>query len=72
MGRFDEAICSLQQAIRLQPDDTFAYGNLNMLYLHRKQYDEMIGPWARELQLVDGYNAHRLLSIAYDRLDRDQ
>ena len=37
MGRFDEAISALQQAIHLQPDDTFAYGNLSILYLHQKQ-----------------------------------
>jgi tetratricopeptide (TPR) repeat protein len=71
-GRFDEAIFSLQQAIRLQPDDTFAYGNLSILYLHRKQYAEMIGICERELQIVDGPNARRLLGIVYDRLDRPQ
>ena len=69
-GRFDEAIFSLQQAISLQPDDTFAYGNLSIIYLHRKQYDEMIGSCEREIKIVDGHNARRLLGIVYDRLDR--
>lgn len=72
MGRFDEAISALQQAIRLQPDDTFAYGNLSILYLHLKQYAEMIGCCERELAIADGYDVHRLLAIAYDRLGRHE
>jgi Flp pilus assembly protein TadD len=72
MGRFDEAISALQQAIHLQPDDTFAYGNLSILYLHRKEYAEMIGCCERELAIADGYDAHRLLAIAYDRLERHE
>ncbi len=42
MGRFEEAIYSLQQAIRLQPDNDFASGWLAIIYLHQKRFDDMI------------------------------
>lgn len=72
LAAYEQAIASLQQAIRLQPDDTFAYGNLSILYLHQKQYDDMIVTCESGLKLVDDPSTRRLLGIAYDRLGRHQ
>ena len=70
MGRFEEAAISLRRAINLQPDNTFVLGNLSIIYLYLKQYDEMIATCQQEIKIADGHDARRMLGYVYAHLGR--
>lgn len=70
MGRFDEAIATLGEAMRLQPDSTYALSWLTIIALYQKHYDDAIALCQREIAIEDTAEPRRLLGYVYDWLGR--
>jgi len=70
MGRFDEAIAALEEAIRLQPDSTYALSWLTIIALYQKRRDDVIALCQREIAIHDSDEPRRLLGYVYDWLGR--
>ncbi len=66
MGRIDEGLALLQQAVAQQPDLIFAHEWLSILYLHRKQYADAMAACRSEIALRDAHSPRRLLGYLYE------
>ena len=50
-GRIDDALRTLEQALRLRPDDDFIHTNLGVLYARRGNIEAAIKHFTRALEL---------------------
>ena len=67
MNFFDDAAASFQQAIKLKPNNTDAWGDLAKAYLALHE-DEKAGEAAREMKRIDPVKAEQLA----DELSREE
>jgi tetratricopeptide (TPR) repeat protein len=65
-GKYEEAIESYKQAIKLNPDDAYAHTRLGVAYYKSGKYQEAIKSYKRAIRLdPDDKSAHYNLGIAY-------
>ena len=70
-GKYEEAIESYKQAIKLNPDDAYAHTRLGVAYYKSGKYQEAIKSYKRAIRLDPDYrDAHHNLGVAYDELGR--
>lgn len=62
----------LQQTIDHQPDNTFAYNWLSIIYLYQKRYDDVVAACQREIAIQDDHSARRVLGFAYELLGQPE
>lgn len=73
IGRPDDAMASLLETLRGQPDNERALENLSMVYLSQQRYDDVVATCRRHVALNDEVNdPHRMMGYAYGRLDRHE
>jgi tetratricopeptide (TPR) repeat protein len=65
-GQFDDAIAVLDRAIRLQPENAFAYSWLADIYFHLGRYDDTIAACVRGSEIEDTHDAHRLMGYIFE------
>ena len=66
LGRFQEAIASFNEAIRLDPNNYFALGGLGRTYLSEGRYPEGIAAFKKAIRIKPGdANAHTGLGVIY-------
>lgn len=61
LGRYQEAIPHLEEAIRLRPNDYMAYNDLGVAYLHSNRQEEAIQAMRKSLELRPNEHAVRNL-----------
>ena len=70
-GRYEEAVKSYGQAIRLRPADPDVHNNLCLVYNMQGRYEEAVGSCLQAIRLKpDLAEAHNNLCWSYQRLKR--
>ena len=71
MGRLEDAIASLEETTRHQPDNERALENLSMVYLASHGFEDVIVTCRRHIEVDAEVNdPHRMMGYAYSRLGR--
>ena len=69
LGKYEEAIESYKQAIRIDPDDAKGHYNLGNTYFKSGKYKEAIESYKQAIRINPDYaNAHYNLGVVYDKL----
>ncbi|MDP6584296.1 MAG: tetratricopeptide repeat protein, partial [Anaerolineales bacterium] len=70
-GKYEEAIESYKQAIKLNPDDAYAHTRLGVAYRKSGMYEDAIESYKQAIRInPDDADAHIGLGIAYGRLGK--
>jgi len=65
-GKYEEAIESCKQAIRIDPDDAYAHNNLGLAYAQLGKYEEAIKSYKQAIRIdPDLADPHYNLGLAY-------
>jgi tetratricopeptide (TPR) repeat protein len=71
LGKYQEAIESYKQAIRINPDDEYAHNNLGVAYRKLGKYEEEIESYKQAIRInPDDRDAHNNLGLAYGELGK--
>lgn len=65
MGHIDQGIELLEQAVNLDPNNAFAWGWLNMLYLHQHRFEDSLEACLRRNGIEEDHSSYRLMGFIY-------